>query len=451
MSRQPRVLVVDDDAGLLRLLNIRLSSAGYEVRTAGDGRQALAQLDGFRPHVVVTDLRMQGMDGMALFEAIHEQNPTLPVMILTAHGSIPDAVEATQRGVFGYLTKPFDSHELLTRIHKAVGLSPSADADGRAKDDVLASGALLYRSAVMERAVQEARLVARSGASILITGESGTGKEMLAQLIHQVSTRSDYPFVALNCSAIPEQLLESELFGHARGAFTGATKDHTGLFRAANKGTLFLDEIGDMPLGVQAKVLRTLQDKAVRPVGAIEPIQTDVRLISATHRDLEKAIANQEFRQDLYYRLNVVLLEMPPLRERREDIPLLANHFLTEESRRNDKRMRGFSADGMEALLSAAWPGNVRQLRNVVEHCVVLSTVPLVTQELVSRALRERPHELLPLSEAKERFERDYLVHLLQITDGNVAQAARLAHRNRSEFYKLLHRHQLEPELFRQG
>jgi len=451
MSRQPRVLVVDDDAGLLRLLNIRLSSAGYEVRTAGDGRQALAQLDGFRPHVVVTDLRMQGMDGMALFEAIHEQNPTLPVMILTAHGSIPDAVEATQRGVFGYLTKPFDSHELLTRIHKAVGLSPSADADGRAKDDVLASGALLYRSAVMERAVQEARLVARSGASILITGESGTGKEMLAQLIHQVSTRSDYPFVALNCSAIPEQLLESELFGHARGAFTGATKDHTGLFRAANKGTLFLDEIGDMPLGVQAKVLRTLQDKAVRPVGAIEPIQTDVRLISATHRDLEKAIADQEFRQDLYYRLNVVLLEMPPLRERREDIPLLANHFLTEESRRNDKRMRGFSADGMEALLSAAWPGNVRQLRNVVEHCVVLSTVPLVTQELVLRALRERPHELLPLSEAKERFERDYLVHLLQITDGNVAQAARLAHRNRSEFYKLLHRHQLEPELFRQG
>ena len=451
MSRQPRVLVVDDDAGLLRLLNIRLSSAGYEVRTAGDGRQALAQLDGFRPHVVVTDLRMQGMDGMALFEAIHEQNPTLPVMILTAHGSIPDAVEATQRGVFGYLTKPFDSHELLTRIHKAVGLSPSADADGRAKDDVLASGALLYRGAVMERAVQEARLVARSGASILITGESGTGKEMLAQLIHQVSTRSDYPFVALNCSAIPEQLLESELFGHARGAFTGATKDHTGLFRAANKGTLFLDEIGDMPLGVQAKVLRTLQDKAVRPVGSIESIQTDVRLISATHRDLEKAIANQEFRQDLYYRLNVVLLEMPPLRDRREDIPLLANHFLTEESRRNDKRMRGFSAAGMEALLSAAWPGNVRQLRNVVEHCVVLSTVPLVTQELVCRALRERPHELLPLSEAKERFERGYLVHLLQITDGNVAQAARLAHRNRSEFYKLLHRHQLEPELFRQG
>ena len=300
MSRLPRVLVVDDDTGLLRLLNIRLSAAAYEVRTAGDGRQALAQLDGFRPHVVVTDLRMQGMDGMALFEAIHAQNPTLPVIILTAHGSIPDAVEATQRGVFGYLTKPFDSHELLTQIRKAVGLSPSADAEGLAKDDVPASSALLYRSAVMERTVQEARLVARSGASILITGESGTGKEMLAQLIHRVSMRSEYPFVALNCSAIPEQLLESELFGHARGAFTGATKDHTGLFRAANKGTLFLDEIGDMPLGVQAKVLRTLQDKAVRPVGSIESIQNDVRLISATHSDLEKAIANQEFLQDLY-------------------------------------------------------------------------------------------------------------------------------------------------------
>jgi two-component system response regulator GlrR len=299
--------------------------------------------------------------------------------------------------------------------------------------------------------VQEARLVARSGASVLIAGESGSGKEMLARFIHQVSLRSGHPFVALNCSAIPEQLLESELFGHARGAFTGATKDHTGLFRAADKGTLFLDEIGDMPLGVQAKVLRTLQDKAVRPVGSTEQVQTDVRLISATHRDLEQAIVEQAFRQDLYYRINVVTLEMPPLRERREDIPLLANHFLTEESRRNSKRMRGFSADGMEALLSATWPGNVRQLRNVVEHCVVLSTVPLVTRELVCRALRERPDEFLPLSEAKERFERDYLVRLLRITDGNVAQAARLAHRNRSEFYKLLHRHQLEPELFREG
>lgn len=450
MSRQPRVLLVDDDAGLLRLLNFRLSSAGYEVQTAGDGRQALARLDGFRPDTVVTDLRMHGMDGMALFEAIHSQHPTLPVIILTAHGTIPDAVEATQRGVFGYLTKPFDSQDLLTRIAKAVGLSPAVDANDRAIE-VTASGALLYRSALMERTVQEARLVARSGASVLITGESGSGKEMLAQFIHQVSKRSGHPFVALNCSAIPEQLLESELFGHARGAFTGATKDHTGLFRAADKGTLFLDEIGDMPLGVQAKVLRTLQDKAVRPVGSTEQVQTDVRLISATHRDLEQAIVEEAFRQDLYYRINVVTLEMPPLRERREDIPLLANHFLTEESRRNSKRMRGFSADGMEALLSATWPGNVRQLRNVVEHCVVLSTVPLATRELVCRALRERPHEFLPLSEAKERFERDYLVSLLRITEGNVAQAARLAHRNRSEFYKLLHRHQLEPELFRQG
>jgi two-component system response regulator GlrR len=447
MSRQPRVLLVDDDAGLLRLLSLRVGSAGYQVRSAADGHQALAQLDGFRPDVVVTDLRMHGMDGMALFEAIHARHPTLPVIILTAHGTIPDAVQAAQRGVFGYLTKPFDSQDLLTRIGQAVGLSPPVNRGA----DAAPPGALLYRSAVMERTVQEAGLVARSGASILITGESGSGKEMLAQHIHRVSLRSKQPFVALNCSAIPEQLLESELFGHARGAFTGATKDHTGLFRAADKGTLFLDEIGDMPLGVQAKVLRTLQDKAVRPVGSTESIQTDVRLISATHRDLDQAIAEEAFRQDLYYRINVVTLEMPPLRERREDIPLLANHFLTEESQRNSKRMRGFSADGMEALLSATWPGNVRQLRNVIEHCVVLSTVPLVSRELVCRALRERPHEFLPLSQAKERFEHDYLVSLLRITEGNVARAARLAHRNRSEFYKLLHRHQLEPELFRQG
>jgi two-component system response regulator GlrR len=450
MNHQPRVLVVDDDSGLLRLLTIRLNAAGFEVRTAEDGRRALGQLDAFRPHVVVTDLRMDGMDGMALFDAIHERNPTLPVIILTAHGTIPDAVDATQRGVFDYLTKPFDSHELLARIHTAIDISGTIDSDAQPGEAIWSDG-LLFRSAVMERLLQEARLVARSGSSVLIQGESGTGKELLAQAIHRASPRSGCEFVGLNCSAIPEQLLESELFGHSRGAFTGAVRDHKGLFRTADHGTLFLDEIGDMPLALQAKLLRTLQNGEVRPVGSIETVPVDVRIISATHRNLEQAIEAQSFRADLYYRLNVVMLEMPPLRERREDIPLLANRFLTEETQRNNKRMRGYTAEAMEALVGGAWPGNVRQLRNVVEHCVVFSTTPLVTEELVHKAMREKAVELVPLAEAKDRFERDYLVRLLQITDGNITHAARLAQRNRSEFYKLLRRHRLEPELFRDG
>lgn len=449
MTYQPRVLVVDDDTGLLRLLTIRLSAAGYEVRTAEEGLQALGQLDIFRPHVVVTDLRMDGMDGMALFEAIHERNPTLPVIILTAHGTIPDAVDAAQRGVFDYLTKPFDSHELLTRISNAIDVSGAVNGETQPGAAEWAKG-LLFRSAAMEKLLQEAKLVARSESSVMIQGESGTGKELLAQAIHQAGPRSRYPFVAVNCSAIPEQLLESELFGHARGAFTGATRDHKGLFRAAHQGSLLLDEIGDMPLALQAKLLRALQNAEVRPVGSTEPVPVDVRIISATHRNLEHAIAAQNFREDLYYRLNVVMLEMPPLRERREDIPLLANRFLTEETRRNSKRMRGFTVEAMETMISAAWPGNVRQLRNVVEHCVVLSTTPLVTEELVRKALRDKADELVSLAEAKDHFERDYLVRLLQITDGNVTQAARLAQRNRTEFYKLLRRHRLEPEQFRE-
>lgn len=446
MNSQSRLLLVDDDAGLLRLLSIRLGAAGYQVQTADQGRRALNQVAQFRPHVVVTDLRMDGMDGMALFDAIHDQDPTLPVIILTAHGTIPDAVQATQRGVFGYLTKPFDSQALLDRISAALGLHTPVDPESAQTEAV---GRLLHRSGLMAQTLQEARLVASSEASVLIQGESGTGKELMAQMIHEASPRAAQPFVAVNCSAIPEQLLESELFGHVRGAFSGATRDHLGLFRAANRGTLLLDEIGDMPLALQSKLLRTLQEKAVRPLGAIQSIEVDVRVISATHRNLDAMVADQAFREDLYYRLNVVRLEMPPLRERREDIPLLANHFLLREGQRNGKELSGFSATATELLMGAAWPGNVRQLRNVVEHCVALSTVPLVTEELMRKALCDRLDDLKSLSEAREQFERDYLVRLLRMTEGNVAQAARLAQRNRTELYKLLRRHELEPGSFR--
>mgnify|MGYP001586954529 CR=1 FL=1 len=442
------ILVVDDDPDLLRLMQIRLTAAGYAVTTADSAERALAQMSVARPQLVVTDLRMSGMDGMVLFEAIHAQNPTLPVIILTAHGTIPDAVSAVMRGVFGYLTKPFDAKALLTEIERALavggGAAPAAgggDAQWRAE--------LITRNPVMEDVLAKARLVADSDAVVFIYGESGTGKELLARAIHKASARRDRPFVAINCSAIPEQLLESELFGHVRGSFTGAVRDHKGLFQTANRGTLFLDEIGDMPVSLQVKLLRVLQERQVRPVGSTEAHDVDVRIISATHRNLEAEMAAGNFREDLYYRLNVVALQLPPLAERREDIPLLVNHFLAQLVDKYKKTVNGFAPEALELLVAATWPGNVRQLYNVVEQSVALCTTPLIPASSVQQAIQNQQAEFASFEEARRRFEREYLTQLLKITEGNVTQAARLAKRNRTEFYKLLQRHQLDPKLFK--
>jgi len=442
------VLVVDDDPDLLRLMQIRLDSAGYNVTTAESAERALAQMSIARPQVVVTDLRMGGMDGIALFEAIHSHNPTLPVIVLTAHGTIPDAVAAVKRGVFGYLTKPFDAKALLTEIERAASLSGSAAA-GALGEDADWRAEIITRNPVMEDVLAKARLVADSDAMVFISGESGTGKELLARAIHKASNRRERPFVAVNCAAIPEQLLESELFGHVRGSFTGAVRDHKGLFVAANQGTLFLDEIGDMPISLQVKLLRVLQDRKVRPVGATEAYDVDVRIISATHRDLEAEMSAGNFREDLYYRLNVVALQLPPLTERREDIPLLANHFLTHLAGKYRKSVSGFAPEALELLVAASWPGNVRQLYNVVEQSVALCTTPLIPASWVQQAIQSQHAEFASFEDARRGFEREYLTQLLKITEGNVTQAARLAKRNRTEFYKLLQRHQLDPKLFK--
>ena len=301
----------------------------------------------------------------------------------------------------------------------------------------------------MEDLLAQAEKVAASDAAILIQSESGTGKELLAEAIHNASARADRAFVPVNCAAIPEQLLESELFGHVKGSFTGATRNHVGLFRSADQGTIFLDEIGDMPIGFQAKLLRVLQDKQVRPVGSTQSYPIDVRLISATNHFLEENIQLGTFREDLYYRLNVLTLELPPLRERREDVPLIANNHLVGSIQQGQKTGLRFSPEAMEQLVSAPWPGNVRQLLNVVEQCVILATTEIVPASMVKRALRGQTGALLPLRMAQSHFERDYLVKLLQITQGNVTQAAKMARRNRTEFYRLLNRHHLEAALFR--
>ncbi|MGA9855559.1 MAG: sigma 54-interacting transcriptional regulator [Gammaproteobacteria bacterium] len=446
-----RILVADDDPGLLRLLVMRLTAVGHEVRTVESGEQALAQLPQFRPQVVITDMRMAGMDGIELFNAIRRHDQTLPVIILTAHGTIPDAVNATHNGVFAYLTKPFDSKTLLKWVNDALRISGKLDLKDVENADSAWRAGIITRSLLMEDLLRQAKLVSAGDTAVLIQGESGTGKELLARAIHQASPRADKPFVAVNCAAIPETLLESELFGYSKGAFTGATADRHGLFQAAHTGTLFLDEIGDMPLSFQVKLLRALQEKEIRPVGSNNPIAVDVRIISATHHDLENRVSEQAFREDLYYRLAVVPLTMPPLAARREDIPLLVTHFLSQVVASNTKNIKGFSPRAMELLLSAPWPGNVRQLQNVVEQTIALATTPLIPEVLVQNALREKTGQVTSLAEAREHFEREYLVQLLQITEGNVSQAAHLAQRNRTEFYKLLHRYHLDPVEFRSG
>ena len=421
--RKPaRLLLVDDDPGLLKLLGMRLVSEGYSVVTAESGPEALRVLGREKVDLVISDLRMDEMDGLQLFSEIQKGHPGMPVIILTAHGSIPDAVAATQQGVFSFLTKPVDKDALYKAIDEALEQrSPATDEAWRQ--------AIVTRSPLMLRLLEQAGMVAQSDVSVLINGQSGTGKEIVAQAIHNASPRHDKPFVAINCGALPEQLLESELFGHARGAFTGAVSNREGLFQAAEGGTLFLDEIGDMPVALQVKLLRVLQERKVRPLGSNRDIEINVRIISATHRDLPKAMARGEFREDLFYRLNVVNLKIPPLSERTEDIPLLANHLLRQSADRHKPFVRAFSSDAMKRLMAAKWPGNVRQLVNVIEQCVALTSSPVIGDALVEQALEGENTALPTFVEARNQFELNYLRKLLQITKGNRADGRAQPHR----------------------
>lgn len=438
-----RLLLVDDDPGLLTLLGMRLTSEGFQVTTAASGPEALRQLDKEKVELVISDLRMDEMDGLTLFSEIQKRFPGLPVIILTAHGSIPEAVAATQSGIFSFLTKPVDRDALYKAIDQALAQSVPV-SDDRWRE------AIVTRSPQMLRLLEQAQMVAQSDVSVLINGQSGTGKEILAQAIHAASPRAGNAFIAINCGALPEQLLESELFGHAKGAFTGAISAREGLFQAAEGGTLFLDEIGDMPQALQVKLLRVLQERKVRPLGSNRDLDINVRILSATHRDLPKAMEKKEFREDLYYRLNVVSLRLPALHERAEDIPLLANHLLRQSAERHKPFVRSFSTDAMKRLIGANWPGNVRQLVNVIEQCVALTSSPVISEALVEQALAGENSALPTFADARNQFELNYLRKLLQMTKGNVTNAARLAGRNRTEFYKLLARHALDAADFKE-
>lgn len=438
-----RIMVVDDDEDILKLLSVWLKKAGFEIQTCSSAEEALEAIASNRPNLIITDLFMEGMSGMQLLTAIHSDNPLMPVIMLSGSAQIHDAIKATHLGSSAFLTKPIDQDDLIREVKRVLRLTSGSRTAGEFGSNVI------YCSKEMAEIIELAESVADSNVTVFISGATGTGKEVIAKAIHENSFRRDHPFIAVNCGALPEQLLESELFGHEKGAFTGANMRHEGLFMAADGGTIFLDEIGDMPLSLQVKLLRVLQDLEVRPVGSVKTYPIDVRIISATHKDLEKAVEDGSFREDLYYRLNVVPLHIPPLNDRREDIPMLAEYFLKKFTKANRRGSQHFAPEAIEYLVSSSWPGNIRQLINTVDLCATLCKTEIIPLSIVQKALQDRPQTMQTLKEVKQDCERNYLVSVLRICSGNVANAARIAGRNRTEFYKLLGQHELNPADFR--
>jgi two-component system response regulator GlrR len=443
-----QLLIIDDDQGLLKLLTMRLTAMGFAVTACHDAATALEEARRQRFDLVITDLRLAEGDGLAIMEEVRALHPDLPVLILTAHGSIPSAVEAMRKGAVGYLTKPFEDKDLAVWIDKALAAPRMSREIQRLRQLVSELYGLEHvaaRSPAMQSLLQQVARVADTDATVCLTGETGTGKEVIARIIHCNSQRSGGPFVPVNCGAIPEALFESELFGHVKGAFTGAVSGSRGLFQSADGGTLFLDEIGEMPPAVQVKILRVLQTREVLEVGGTRPVKVDVRIITATNRDLAQAVKAGTFREDLFYRIQVIPLTVPPLRARRDDIPLLAQVFLRQSIERAGKAVRGFTPDAMQKLMAYRWPGNVRELEHAIEKAVVLSPRDMITADLLPGGSGATDGAIRPLTEAKEEFERNYLKELLELSGGNISRASQMAGRYRADFYKLLRKYGLHP------
>lgn len=446
------IYVVDDDPDFLRVLGLWLESEGHQVVTFDHPADLQKQLDKRLPDLLISDLRMPEIDGMELLEWVQECEPDLPVLLLTAHGSIPNAVAAMRGNAFAYLAKPFRYEELQEQMQAALEQWQDKQESRRLRAAIRqqANQSLLYRSRAMQELMDDVTRVAGTQASVFLSGESGAGKERVARAIHSASPRRTGPFLAINCGAIPADVAESELFGHVKGSFTGATADHPGLIRSAHGGTLFLDEVADLPLPLQVKLLRVLQEGRVRPVGGREEFPVDIRVISATHQDIHALLSAGRFREDLYYRLHVIPLRVPSLAERPEDILLLAQHFLDREASRLHREIQGFASEAVDKLLQRAWPGNVRELENVVTQAVALSNENWIPASAIPNSGRgTSTPAFAQLQEAKAEFERDYLQRLLRSTDGNISRAARIAGRHRTDLYKLMRKHQLRTEDFK--
>jgi two-component system response regulator GlrR len=433
-------------------MKIRLESSNYEVTTANHEDEALALSAGQTFDLAILDLQLVRTDGIKLMEELHGRIPGMPVIILTAHGTIESAVEAMKRGAFTYLTKPFDARELILHVEHALENGRLASEITRLKGMLTERydfGNIVTRSERMKTVLVAVERVAVTDSTIFVRGESGTGKELIARAIHLASNRKDKPFVAINCAALPETLLESELFGHEKGAFTGAIRNSKGLFAQAHEGTIFLDEIGDMPLSIQAKFLRVLQERQFYPVGSERPLEVDVRVIVATNQNIEELVKQGRFREDLYYRIHVIPVALPPLRERKEDIPLLVDHFLKKFCGQMGKKINGLTPQAMQRMMLHDWPGNIRELENTIEYAVAMSSRDVIAEDMILPTTNVPEEPIRPLKEAREAFEKSYLTRLLELTKGNVSSASTMAGKYRADFYNLLKKYVINPSEFK--
>jgi len=460
--QKPRILVIDDEEDMLENYARILSRMGYECLTQKNGSIAIDMIDSYGPDVILSDLRMPDMEGLDILDRLKKIHPDIPFIIVTAYGDIPTAVESVKRGAFDFITKPFSSEQLKITLERALKYKGLTDENRKLKEQLGSCFNLeiIGKSHVIREVIEVVNRVAITDANILLTGESGTGKEMVARIIHSKSPRSKGPFIPVDCAALPENLLESELFGYEKGAFTGAHTMRKGLIESANEGTLFLDEIGEMPLGLQAKLLRTLQDRMVRRLGSNRFTPVDIRIIAATNRDLKKAVQEGIFRNDLYYRLNVIHINIPPLRERREDIPLLVLHFLKKFNNLHKKKVISISPEAMSVIEDYPWPGNVRELQNVIERAVIMSDSERIELKdlpngLIVRDVESSGFQVLnptvnsiPYKEAKEiwlaTFEKNYLLSLFENTSFNISRAAEIAGINRKTIHRLIKRYNLD-------
>jgi two-component system nitrogen regulation response regulator NtrX len=450
-----RILVIDDEQGIRAALGQLLEFEGYEVHTLANAADGIAEYQKWHPHLVFLDVKMAGMDGMEALRKLRELDPAATVVMISGHATIRTAVEATQAGAYEILEKPLDTDRILVMLRNALSHLDLQEENARLKQSIDAPFEIVGKTPVMRALMEKIEKVATTPARVLITGDNGTGKELVARALHRMSPRATKPFVEVNCAAIPGELIESELFGHMKGSFTGAISDRAGKFEQANKGTLFLDEIGDMSLAAQAKVLRVLQDNVITRIGGAKPISVDVRVIAATNKTLENEIAAGKFREDLYYRLNVVPIHVPPIRERREDIPMLAQYFAATLSAREGIPPRTFTQDALERLSSLDWPGNVRELRNTVERLLILAPDSQISARDIDRLAGQRALDDAGLAtltqcrtfeEFKDAAERAFLLNKLREFDWNVSETARAVEMPRSNLYKKIERYSLSRE-----
>jgi two-component system response regulator HydG len=453
---QPSVLVVDDEAAILDTLRILLRNEGFEPHLAQGGRRAIEQLESLHPDIVLTDIRMPNVGGVEVLEAARGSDPDVPVILMTAQATLQSAMQAVNAGAFYYIQKPFRNDELIAILrraaeHRRLRVENRSLKQEIRRRDKTSSDRPIGTSKVWMDILRLAETVAPTDSTVLIQGESGTGKEVIARFIHDLSNRAENVFLSINCGALPESLLESELFGHVKGSFTGAVKDKMGLFTAATEGTFFLDEIGETTPATQVKLLRTLQHREVIPVGATEPVPSNARLIAATNRDLDEDIRVGRFRSDLYYRLNVISIHLPPLRQRRDDIPILAEHFLHRIAAARSETPKRLDPPAIEVLQEYQWPGNVRELENALERAVILTRADQITVDALPERITERKAEPLvssrtPMNPTLEAVERAYIMWVLQSEGGNKSRAAEVLGIDPSTLYRKLSRYGVEGE-----